>query len=114
MRDEAGVVVEVGGDPATAFEVFTEETSAWWHRDRALFGAAGTLKFEGGAGGRILLDGQREVGRVEVWEPGPRLVFSYGPPGGAEADRTEVEVRFEAAEFGTRVVLRHRGWTPPE
>lgn len=108
MRDEAGVVVEVEVDPATAFEVFTEETSAWWHRDRALFGVPAALTFERGPQGRVLLDGGTEVGRVEVWEPGPRLVFSYGP---TEGDRTEVEVRFEAAESGTRVVLRHSGWT---
>jgi Domain of unknown function (DUF4440)/Activator of Hsp90 ATPase homolog 1-like protein len=111
---EAGVVVEVEVDPATAFEVFTEETAAWWQRDRGLFGGRGTLTFEGGEGGRILLVDGTEVGRVSVWEPGPRLRFSYGPPGGAEEDRTEVEVRFEAAEFGTRVVLRHRGWVPPD
>ena len=114
MSDEAGVIVEVEVDPATAFEVFTEEASAWWHRDRALWGAEGTMRFEPGVGGRLLLEGGHEVGRVSVWEPGPRLVFSYGAPDGAEADRTEVEVRFEATEFGTRVVLRHRGWTQDE
>jgi ketosteroid isomerase-like protein len=109
VKDEAGVIVEVEVDPATAFEVFTEEASAWWHRDRSLFGAEGTMRFEPGVGGRLLLDGEQEVGRVSVWEPGPRLAFSYGPPDSPE--RTEVEVRFEATEFGTRVVLRHRGWT---
>lgn len=110
MTDEAGVIVEVEVDPATAFEVFTEETSAWWNRDRGLFGATGTMRFERGAGGRLILEDGNEVGRVSVWEPGPRLVFSYGPPDGSEEDRTEVEIRFEATEFGTRVVLRHRGW----
>lgn len=111
---EAGVVVEVEVDPVTAFAVFTEETAAWWQRDRGLFGATGTLRFEPGPGGRLLSDNGAEVGRVSVWEPGPRLVFSYGPPDGSEEERTEVEVRFEAAEFGTRVVLRHRGWSEPE
>ena len=110
MNDEAGVIVEVEVDPATAFEVFTSEAAQWWHRDRSLFGVNGTVRFEPGVGGRLLLDGEREVGRVAVWEPGPRLVFSYGPPDARETDRTEVEVRFEATEFGTRVVLRHRGW----
>jgi ketosteroid isomerase-like protein len=109
MSHEAGVIVEVEVDPATAFEVFTEEASAWWHRDRSLFGATGAMRFEPGVGGRLLLDGRAEVGRVTVWEPGPRLAFSYGPPEAEE--RTEVEVRFEATEFGTRVVLTHRGWT---
>ncbi len=44
-----------------------------------------------------------EVGRVLVWEPGPRLAFTY-------RGDTEVEVRFEASEHGTRVVLEHRGF----
>lgn len=116
MRDEASAIVEVDVDPETAFEVFTREAEAWWRRDRSLFGpgAAGAMRIEPGVGGRLLLGGaggEREVGRVEVWEPGPRLVFSYGAPGD---ERTEVEVRFEAAGAGTRVVLRHRGWTVRE
>lgn len=114
---EAGAIVEVDIDPSTAFEVFTAEASAWWRRDRSLWGpgttgTTGAMRFEQGVGGRLLLDDDSEVGRITVWEPGPRLVFNYGPAGGAEADRTEVEVRFEATEVGTRVVLRHRGWTP--
>jgi ketosteroid isomerase-like protein len=111
MNDEAGVIVEVEVDPVTAFQVFTEETSAWWHRDRSLFGETGTMRFEPQPDGRLLLDNGTEVGRVQVWEPTPRLVFSYGP---GDHERTEVEVRFEATEFGTRVVLTHRGWTPQE
>lgn len=114
MSAEAGVIVEVEVDPATAFEVFTGEAGQWWHRDRSLFGANGTMRFEPGVGGRLLLDGTREVGRVSVWEPGPRLVFSYGPPEGQEAERTEVEVRFEGTEFGTRVMLWHRGFNQQE
>ena len=102
------MIVEVEVDPHTAFDVFTSEAAAWWNRDRSLWGTPGVIRFEPGVGGRLLLDGAREVGRVTVWEPGPRLAFSYGPDGDA---RTEVEVRFEATETGTRVVLRHRGWT---
>jgi uncharacterized protein YndB with AHSA1/START domain/ketosteroid isomerase-like protein len=118
VTEEAVAVVEVAVDPGTAFEVFTSEASAWWHRDRSLWGpgTTGAMRFEPGVGGRLLLERgsganeAREVGRVEVWEPTPRLVFSYGAPGDAPERRTEVEVRFEATETGTRVVLRHRGW----
>lgn len=118
MTDEAVAIVEVEVDPATAFEVFTTEASAWWHRDRSLWGpgTTGAMRFEPGVGGRLLLDREpgagaaREIGRVEVWEPTPRLMFSYGAPDDAPAARTEVEVRFEATETGTRVVLKHRGW----
>lgn len=111
---EASVIVDVEVDPATAFAVFTREAKLWWRGDRSLWGpdVEGAMSIEPGVGGRLLLAGDREVGRVTVWEPGPRLAFSYGPDG---TDRTEVDVRFEATDEGTRVVLRHRGWeTEPD
>ena len=101
-RDVATAIVEVAVDPPTAFEVFTEEVAAWWR-------ASESLRFEAGVGGRVLaLTGGNvaepvEVGRILVWEPGPRLAFSY-------RDDTEVEVRFEPSDGGTRVVVEHRGF----
>jgi uncharacterized protein YndB with AHSA1/START domain len=109
--------VEVPVDPATAFEVFTEEIDTWYergphswkHPDRAV-----GIRIEPGVGGRVLEvhdAGTGEgfaFGRITAWEPGTRLVFtdllSSTPP-----DLTEVEVRFEAAGDGTRVTLEHRG-----
>ncbi len=102
MTDEAHVTVEVEIAPAAAFDVFTRETGAWWRADRTLSHGDGPVTFEPGVGG-IVRDGDREIGRVKVWEPGPRLVFGYGD--------TDVEVRFEATAAGTRVALRHYGWT---
>ena len=102
MNDEARVSVEVEIEPAAAFDVFTRETGAWWRADRSLQGGDGPVTFEPGVGG-LVRDGDAEVGRVKVWEPGPRLVFGYGD--------TDVEVRFEGTATGTRVVLRHYGWT---
>ncbi|HEX6352290.1 DUF4440 domain-containing protein [Actinophytocola sp.] len=104
---EAHVTVEVEVDPAAAFELFTRDIAAWWRVDRSLWGGSdGELRFENGQ----LLQGDAEIGQVSAWEPGPRLAFSYGPPGADPAERTEVEVRFEAVEGGTRVVVRHGGW----
>lgn len=103
---DANVTVDVEVDPAAAFDLFTRDIAAWWRSDRALWGDGGHLSFEDG---RLLQDGT-EIGHVTVWEPAPRLAFSYGPPGGDPAERTDVEVRFEAIETGTRVVLRHGGW----
>jgi uncharacterized protein DUF4440 len=104
MTDEVQVSVEVGISPATAFDVFTRETGAWWRAGRSLRGGDGPVTFEPGVGG-LVRDGDAEVGRVKVWEAGPRLVFGYGD--------TDVEVRFEGTDAGTRVVLRHYGWAPP-
>lgn len=106
---EAHVTVEVEVDPATAFELFTRDIAAWWRVDRSLWGdrgGNGELRFEGGR----LLQGDVELGQVRVWESGPRLAFSYGPPSAPVGERTDVEVRFEAVGAGTRVVLRHGGW----
>ena len=104
---EAHVTVEVEVDPATAFDLFTRDIAAWWRADRSLWGESeGELRFENG----LLMQGGTEIGRVSAWEPGPRLAFSYGPPGVDPAERTEVEVRFEAVRGGTRVVVRHGGW----
>ncbi len=101
MTDEAHASVEVEIEPAAAFELFTRETGAWWRADRSISGHAGPVTFEPGVGGAVR-DGDIEVGRVKVWEPGPRLVFGY--------EGTDVEVRFEGTDAGTRVVLRHYGW----
>ena len=104
MTDEVQVSVEVGISPAAAFDVFTRETGAWWRPGRSLQGGDGPVTFEAGVGG-LVREGDAEVGRVKVWETGPRLVFGYGD--------TDVEVRFEGIDAGTRVVLRHYGWAPP-
>jgi uncharacterized protein YndB with AHSA1/START domain len=109
--------VEVPVDPATAFEVFTDEIDTWYqrgphswmHPDRAV-----GIRIEPGVGGRVLELHDAEgsdgfaFGRITAWEPGTRFVFtdliSSTPP-----DLTEVEVRFETAGKGTRVTLEHRG-----
>jgi mannose-6-phosphate isomerase-like protein (cupin superfamily) len=110
--------VEVAVDPVTAFAVFTEEIGRWWRpgpinwNDPA---RAVGMRFEPGVGGRWLevydaATGEGfECGRILVWEPGARLVFSY-QDAGHQIDGTEVEVRFEPIDGGTRVTLEHRGW----
>ena len=119
--DRITVSTEVDVDPATAFEVFTDEIGTWWgdrmrpgsgpYRDRE-----GTVRFEPGPGGRLLEvfdDPAREpfeIGRVRVWERASRLVVEWRQ-GNFEPDQvTEVEIRFERAAGGTRVTVEHRGW----
>jgi hypothetical protein len=51
-----------------------------------------------------------KIGRVLAWDPAQRLVFEWRQEGFSTADRTEVEVRFEAVSAGTRVTVEHRGW----
>jgi len=118
LQPAVTVAVEVPVDPATAFDIFTGEINRWWrpgpinwnYADRAV-----GMRIEAGVGGRWIevhdeATGEGfEHGRVLVWEPGARLVLRYEDRG-HDIDGTEVEVRFEPVEGGTRVTLEHRGW----
>ncbi|MCY1000586.1 SRPBCC domain-containing protein [Myxococcus sp. MISCRS1] len=103
-------------EPQVAFEIFTEETNLWWRKGPRFRGSRSpdsVVRFEGGAGGRLVeedAEGVFEIGRVLAWEPGLHLRFEWRGRNFAPGELTEVEVRFESAEGGTRVVLEHRGW----
>jgi uncharacterized protein YndB with AHSA1/START domain len=110
--------VEVAVDPTTAFEVFTEDIDVWYKRGRYSFKdprRAVGVRLEPGVGGRLLevhdaATGEGiEWGRVLVWEPGARLVFSDLLSSAPPTAPTEVEVRFASIDAGTRVTLEHRG-----
>jgi len=103
--------VDVALAPAEAFDVFANEIDAWYHVDRFTvpdFTRTVAIRFEPHVGGRLLdvydaaTGAGREMGRVTAWEPGRLLAF-------ADNRDTQVEVRFEASEYGTRVTVEHRG-----
>ena len=111
QTDRVTACVEVGIDPQSAFDLFTKEIDAWWHRGPHDFydgQRAQAVRFEPGVGGRYLevyddsVEDALEIGRITLWEPGRRLVWRMS------LDDTEVDVRFEATSQGTRVVLEQR------
>jgi uncharacterized protein YndB with AHSA1/START domain len=117
--DTAIVTTVVDVDPATAFDVFTNDIGLWWRREpryRFTPHRPGILCFEPGAGGRLIEVDEStgresfEVGRVLIWQPGARLVFEFRGDSFGPGDRTEVEVTFAAEGRGTRLTLEHRGW----
>ncbi len=72
--DSVKVTTFIEVDPEDAFDVFTRETDLWWRRGpryRTGGDRRGTLRFEPGAGGRLVEafdDGEVfEIGRVLVW-----------------------------------------------
>jgi len=111
------VALRVAASPQRAFDAFTGEIGRWWRPNR-LFAftprSPGVLAFEGGEGGRLtetLASGKVfEIGRVKVWEPPERLVFSWRQATFAPDQVTEVEILFEPVGEETRVTVEHRGW----
>lgn len=117
MTSKVYVSLRVPVSPLRAFEAFTQEIASWW-QPSSLFQITprgdGKLAFEPGVGGRLFttIPGGREfeIGRISVWQPGARLVFSWRQASFTPEQSTEVEVRFEAAGDETRVSIEHRAW----
>ncbi|HET6953869.1 MAG TPA: VOC family protein [Acidimicrobiales bacterium] len=100
--------VEVAVDPRTAFTVFTEELDLWWARGPINYHDASRIvakRCEPGVGGRLLevyADGELELGRITVWQPGERLAWD------SSLDDVTMEVAFVPSAGGTRVVVTAR------
>ncbi len=117
MTSKVYVALRVPVDSLRAFEAFTREIGAWW-QPSGLFQVTprgdGRLAFEPGAGGRLLTtleNGEQfEIGRISVWEPGRRLVFTWRQASFAPDQSTEVQVTFEPVGDETRVAVEHRAW----
>lgn len=117
MISQVLVSVRVNASPARAFELFTRDIALWWSPN-ALFPftprSPGPLAFEpceGGCFTETLADGKVfEIGRIRVWLPGERLVFSWRQATFRAGQETEVDVTFESIGAETRVTVVHRGW----
>jgi uncharacterized protein YndB with AHSA1/START domain len=121
MTSKVYVALRVKAPPERAFQAFVDEIGAWW-RPSPLFQTTprpGRLSFElakdgGGEGGRLIetREGGKvfEIGRIRVWEPPRRLVFSWRQANFPLDLHTEVEVAFEAVGEETRVSVEHRGF----
>jgi uncharacterized protein YndB with AHSA1/START domain len=123
--DRAQVSVTVAVEPAEAFKIFTEEIDLWWRRGpryRLAGRRPGSLCFEPGVNGRLFESFEtpsgnvvHEAGRVLVWDPPSRLVFTWRNVNFLAGESTEVDVCFDAVGAGTCVTVQHRGWSaiPP-
>jgi uncharacterized protein YndB with AHSA1/START domain len=116
----ATVAVHVRAPLELVFDRFVREIDQWWRRGPKFRHAgrhAGRIEVEARLGGRIretwTEDGvarEFELGRVLVWEPPERFVWSWRNATFAPLEQTEVEVTFVKQNAGTLVTVRHRGW----
>lgn len=95
--------------PERAFALFNEHAGLWWPAERRhTLDAASVIRIE--ASGRFFeraSDGTEvELGAVLLFEPASRLVLDWYP-GTGRAYPTQVDVRFEAVDAGTRVTVTH-------
>jgi len=103
--------------PPRAFELFTEQISAWWPMATHSVGGSPACRVDmaGHVGGHIietLPDGTTSIwGTITAWEPPSRVAFTWHP--GRDLDEaTEVQVVFEpTADRATAVTLVHGGWS---
>jgi uncharacterized protein YndB with AHSA1/START domain len=117
MASRVLVALRIKADPERAFEAFSGEIGTWW-RPNGLFRfhprGTGRLAFEPGFGGRLTEElnggGEFEIGRIRVWEPPSRLVFSWRQATFSPDQETEVHVRFEPVGEETRITVEHFGW----
>jgi uncharacterized protein YndB with AHSA1/START domain len=111
------VSLRVAAPPERTFAAFTDEIGEWW-QPNGLFrftDLAGTrLAFEPVPPERLVeigADGERfEIGPVLEWQPPHRLVFGWRQDSFPDDRSTEVAVRFDAVDTGTRVTVEHFGW----
>jgi uncharacterized protein YndB with AHSA1/START domain len=116
MTSKVYVALRVKASPERTFDAFVEEIGAWW-KPNILFQTTprpGVLSFEPGPDGRLIetrAGGKAfEIGRIRVWEPPHRLIFSWRQASFPLDLHTEVEVMFEAVGEETRVSVEHRGF----
>jgi|SRR5579859_1043753 len=88
-------------EPPAAFDILIEELATGLAR-------AG-LVLETGPNGHVR-QGDFEVGQVLEWTPGQRVLLQWRPADWQPGETTQVALRLEPIEGGTRAVLEQRGW----
>ena len=100
-RSTVRASIDIALEPMEVFDVIIEELGG------AL--ARAGMSLEAGPNGRIV-QGEFEVGRVVTWKPGELILLRWRQAEWNSEEVSEVQVRFEAVDGGTRVTLEHRGW----
>ncbi len=106
-------VVTVACGPERAFEVFTADMGAWWDPLYSPDPASYTgIRVEPLVGGLVSLvhgDASYPFGEVTAWQPGERFTQTW-TLAMDPSHPSSLDVRFEPAADGCRVVVEHGGW----
>ena len=89
-------------EPEVVFRRFTGEIGQWWSPRTAPWGTGAAVLRLGEGEGAAVHEGDRVVGRIEVWSPPREVAFSL--------HGSRVRVAFDAHARGTLLVLEHTGW----
>jgi SAM-dependent methyltransferase len=96
--------IDVALEPRATFDLLVDELAT-------ALGRRG-VRFEPGSDGRVI-EGAATVGTVVSWDSPKRIVLRWCPADWDGGETTVVELRFEALDGGTSIVLEHRGWGGP-
>src|SRR5437773_1099266 len=94
------VSLEVALEPAVAFDLIVRELTDALARDG--------IEFEPGPNGKVVQNGF-EVGRVSAWKPAEEIRMRWRAADWQPDQFSEVELRLEKFEGGTRIEIEHRG-----
>jgi uncharacterized protein YndB with AHSA1/START domain len=113
--------IRIGASRERVFEAYVAEIDAWWPRQgryRYSFAPAGHnpapayMAFEAREGGRLFErfeDGSEfEIGRITVWEPPRRLVYTWQAPDWPA--HTVIDVQLREVGDETEVTVLHSGF----
>jgi uncharacterized protein YciI len=103
--------VIVRGDPALAFEVFTERINHWWPvAELSVHGEGGSVSIvENEIVERSKTGAEAVWGTITRWEPAVAIAFTWHPGRGVER-ASHVAITFTAVDDGTLVTLEHSNW----
>lgn len=106
------VEIDIAVSRDHAFMVWTENVGAWWPASHRITDTSDVIvePFEGGRIFERAPDGtEHDWGEVVTWEPPQRLQCLWHLFFD-RSEATDLEVRFEETESGTKVVIRQSGW----
>lgn len=113
--------IRIGATRERVFEAYVAEIDQWWPREgryRYSFAPKGAARapaqiaFEPGEGGRLYErfedGGEYEIGRIRVWDPPQRLVYTWRAPDWPAHTVIEVQLRDVGGE--TEITVAHSGF----